>query len=98
MAAQLTRLLTASTVVLLIALLRRPPFHKLFIPMFAYYFIISLMVAKACGLGLRMMGTAPAMVMLPIGAGFFLCSDYMLGMMRFITCGRMICMKVWNLV
>ena len=69
--------------VLLIALLRRPPFHKLFIPMFAYYFILCLMVTKAFGLGIRWVGDFPSMIMLPIGAAFFLCSDYMLGMMRF---------------
>lgn len=67
----------------LIFLLKKPPFHKLMLGMFAYLCVIALMVTKAFGLGIRLLGTSPATVMLPLGALLFICSDYTLSMMRF---------------
>ena len=69
--------------VALILVLKKPVFQTLLVVLFVYFMLISLMVTKAAGLGVRMMGDAPSMVMLPIGAFLFLCSDYELGMMDF---------------
>ncbi len=68
---------------LLIILLAHPPFHKLFIPMFAYYAVQALMFTKTLGLSLRLFYAAPALLLLPAGGLLFVLSDYMLGMMRF---------------
>lgn len=70
-------------VMALVFLLKKPPFHKLLLGMFAYLCVIALMVTKALGLGIRLFGTSPVTVLLPIGALLFLCSDYTLSMMRF---------------
>lgn len=67
----------------LIFLLKKPPFHKLLLGMFAYLCLIALMVTKAFGLGIRLLAVFPATVMLPLGALFFICSDFTLSMMRF---------------
>ena len=69
--------------VALILVLKKPKFHKLLVILFVYFMLIALMVTKAAGLGVRMLGEAPAMAMLPVGAALFLGSDYMLGMMHF---------------
>lgn len=77
----------------LIMVWRRPPFHKLFIPMFAYYAVIMLMVCKAFGLSVCLIAGAPTLVMLLIGAILFICSDYMLGLMRFNVLRRSVLTK-----
>ena len=70
-------------VMLLIWVLRKPPFQTLFIPLFAYYFLVALAATKAVWFGLRMTALTPWTAMLPVGALLFLCSDYTLGMLRF---------------
>lgn len=69
--------------VALILVLKKPAMSMMLVVLFVYFMLISLMVTKAAGLGVRMLDTAPEMVMLPIGAFLFLCSDYELGMMHF---------------
>ena len=75
--------LVYASVMVLIFVVRKPPFHKLFIPMFIYFFLVALMASKAAGLGIRMLSSAPAMAMLPVGGLLFLASDFTLGMLRF---------------
>lgn len=78
---------------LFIMILCRPPFHKLFIPMFAYYAIVALMAAKSFGLTVRVAGAHPALWMLPAGALLFVFSDYSLGLMRFKVIKRTVLTK-----
>ena len=67
----------------LIMLWRKPPFHKLFIPMFMYYAVVLLMATKAFGVALRLGTETPALWMLPVGGLLFVASDYILGLLRF---------------
>lgn len=75
--------LALACLMLLIILAKKPAFDPMLVPMFVYCLIVALMVSKAAGLAVRMLPDAPAMLMAPVGAVCFLCSDYMLGMMRF---------------
>lgn len=75
--------LAITALMLLIIVLKKPAFDPLFWPMFVYCLIATLMVTKATGLAVRLFPQAHAILMAPIGAGCFLLSDYMLGMMRF---------------
>ena len=68
---------------LLIILLKKPSVDLMFVAMFVYCLIATLMLTKAAGLAFRLLPETPAMLTAPIGAVCFLCSDYMLGMMRF---------------
>ena len=80
---------------LLIMLWRKPPFHKLFIPMFMYYAVVLLMATKAFGLAVRLGGDMPALWMYPIGAMLFVGSDYTLGMMRFKVLPKTVMIKTF---
>lgn len=75
--------LSLVSIMALIFIWKKPPFHKLILGMFAYLCVIALMVTKALGLGIRLFGTSPVTILLPLGALSFICSDYTLGMMRF---------------
>ncbi len=78
---------------LLIILLKKPAVDPLFIAMFIYCLLAALMLTKATGLAFRMLPDAPAMILAPIGGVCFLCSDYMLGMMRFRMHGKTVVFK-----
>ncbi len=71
------------SVMLLIILLKKPAIDPMLVLMFVYCLLVTLMLTKATGLAIRMLPDAPAMILAPIGGVCFLCSDYMLGMMRF---------------
>ena len=75
--------LAVTCLMLLIILLKKPSVSPMFITMFVYCLIVTLMLTKAAGLAVRTFDIAPAMILAPIGAVCFLVSDYMLGMMRF---------------
>ena len=73
---------------LLIVLVKRPPFHKLFLAMFAYYAVQAVMLTKTLVICVSLFSEQPLLVLLPAGAILFVLSDYMLGMMRFKICKK----------
>lgn len=74
--------LAIACVMLLIILLKKPAFDPMIVPMFFYCLLAAFMLTKATGLAVRLLPDG-RMLTAPIGAVFFLFSDYTLGMMRF---------------